>query len=98
MLVNDGPYSGNPEGARRQCDDVRATISQMIQKRGECGDAISEVRWQQMESALQDRKSKLNNLLMEIETFWDAVTKMDKSLQNTEAQIGKFIIKNVPSP
>ena len=89
MLVNDGPYSGSPEGVRKQCDDVRSTISQMIQKRADCADAISDVRWQQMENALQERKSKLNNLQLEIETFWDAINKMDKALQNTESQIGK---------
>ena len=66
----------------------------MIQKRADCGDAISDVRWQQMETALQERKNKLNNLLMEIETFWDAVNKMDKALQNTESQIGeKYILR-----
>ena len=90
MLVNDGPYNGTAEGARQQCDDVRSTISEMIQKRTECPEAISEVRWQQMEVALQDRKHKLKNLQMEIDTFWDAVNKMDKALQNTEGQIGKF--------
>lgn len=44
-------------------------------------------RWQQMETALQERKQKLNNLLMEIETFWDSVNKTDKWLAEAESQL-----------
>ena len=40
-----------------------------------------------METALQERKQKLNNLLMEIETFWDSVNKTDKWLAEAESQL-----------
>ena len=40
-----------------------------------------------MEAALQERKNKLSNLQMEIETFWDSVEKTDKWLNDAEAQL-----------
>lgn len=37
-------FSGKSEGAREQCDNIRATISEMMTKRADCPEAISDVR------------------------------------------------------
>ncbi|CAG5094899.1 Oidioi.mRNA.OKI2018_I69.XSR.g13940.t1.cds [Oikopleura dioica] len=89
-LINDGPYSGSSEGAKAQSDECRNKISEMVKQRGECPAALPDVRWQQMETALSERKNKLGNLQLEVDTFWDAAKKMDKSLGQFESQIQKM--------
>ena len=94
MLVSDGPYSSNPDDTRRQYTDLRNIISEMTKKRAECPEALSDTRWMQMDQALQERKTKLNSLLVESEKFWEGVTDAQESLNKIDEDISA---QNPPS-
>ena len=94
MLVSDGPYSSNPEEIRRQYNDLKNIISEMTKKRADCPEALSDTRWMQMDQALQERKTKLNSLLVESEKFWEGVTDAQESLAKIDEDISA---QNPPS-
>ena len=87
MLVADGPYSSNPEAARKQYQDLINIISEMTKKRSECPEALSDTRWLQMEQALQERKTKLNSLLIESERFWEEIGSVTQDLATIDEEI-----------
>ena len=94
MLVSDGPYSSNPEEIRRQYNDLKNIISEMTKKRADCPEALSDTRWMQMDQALQERKTKLNSLLVESEKFWEGVSDAQDSLGKIDEDISA---QNPPS-
>ena len=94
MLVSDGPYSSNPDETRKQYTDLHNIISEMTKKRAECPEALSDTRWMQMDQALQERKTKLNSLLVESEKFWEGVTDAQESLNKIDEDISA---QNPPS-
>ena len=94
MLVSDGPYSSNPEEIRRQYNDLKNIISEMTKKRADCPEALSDTRWMQMDQALQERKTKLNSLLVESEKFWEGVADAQDSLAKIDEDISA---QNPPS-
>ena len=87
MLVADGPYSSNPDAARKQYQDLINIISEMTKKRSECPEALSDTRWLQMEQALQERKTKLNSLLIESERFWEEIGSVTQDLATIDEEI-----------
>ena len=87
MLVADGPYSSNPEATRKQYQELINIISEMTKKRSECPEALSDTRWLQMEQALQERKTKLNSLLIESERFWEEIGSVTQDLATIDEEI-----------
>ena len=87
MLVADGPYSSNPEAIRKQYQELINIISEMNKKRSECPEALSDTRWLQMEQALQERKTKLNSLLIESERFWEEIGSVTQDLATIDEEI-----------